>query len=197
VIEPSDAKKVCKICKNIFYVIKKTRGKYYFCSSKSKRFAKTNYCSIKCAKKLSDGWKKNIIMLNGKDRVRSGEKHPFYGKHHTLETREKMSLAKTKEEKFTGFKNSQNYLQRRVFKKQIQKQVFERDNYTCQLCMERGGDLQVDHIQSWSEYVELRFSLDNCRTLCAACHYQITFGRPMPSNVKGWGHNLLERGRLV
>lgn len=85
----------------------------------------------------------------------------------------------------------EDYLERRRFRKMMQKDVFERDNYTCQMCGSR-KDLQVDHIQPWSEYVELRFNINNCRTLCAACHYQITFGRPMPSNVKGWGHNLLK-----
>lgn len=92
---------------------------------------------------------------------------------------------------------SENYRQRRTFGMTMQKAVFERDNYTCQLCSVRGVNLQVDHIQSWAEYVDLRFSMDNCRTLCANCHYEITFGRPMPENVKAWGHNLLKGGDLI
>ncbi len=91
-----------------------------------------------------------------------------------------------------GGLKGKNYLERRKFQSTIQKQVFERDDYTCQICGIRGVDLQVDHIQSWADYVELRFSIDNCRTLCAKCHYEITFGRPMPSNIKGWGHNFLK-----
>lgn len=82
--------------------------------------------------------------------------------------------------------------ERMKFKNEIQKIIFERDNYSCQICGIRGVDLQVDHIQPWAEYIELRFSIDNCRTLCAKCHYHITFGRPMPSKVKGWGHNILK-----
>lgn len=84
-------------------------------------------------------------------------------------------------------------LERTRFKDLIQKQVFARDNYTCQQCGVKGGKLQVDHIQSWAEYVELRFNMNNCRTLCMACHYQITFGKPMPKNIKSWGHNLVRR----
>lgn len=84
---------------------------------------------------------------------------------------------------------SSNKRDRIRFRKYIQKQVFERDNYTCQLCGVR-GDLQVDHIQSWKDYVELRFDINNCRTLCARCHYRITFGREMPNSTKVWGHNL-------
>ena len=87
-------------------------------------------------------------------------------------------------------------IERIKFRKEIQKLVFERDNYTCQLCKSRGVDLQVDHIQSWAEYVELRFNINNCRTLCMKCHYQITFGKPMPPTVRTWGHNLLRRVEL-
>ena len=94
--------------------------------------------------------------------------------------------------RWTGGKYSQSYRDRRRFRYEMQKLVFERDNYTCQLCSQGGGKLQIDHIQSWADYVELRFSLDNCRTLCQKCHYKITFGRPMPKRVKTWGHNLRE-----
>ena len=92
-----------------------------------------------------------------------------------------------------GGLSSEDYLERRKFQKTTQKLVFERDNYTCQLCEQKGGDLQVDHIQSWKEYVKLRFSMDNCRTLCSNCHYKITFGKPMPKNIKAWGHNIGRR----
>lgn len=71
---------------------------------------------------------------------------------------------------------SKNELQRTKFIQTMQRAVFERDNYKCVLCG-RGGYLQVDHIQKWSEYPNLRFSMDNCRTLCMDCHYFITYGR--------------------
>ncbi len=85
-------------------------------------------------------------------------------------------------------------LERLRFRREIQKTVFKRDDYTCQICGIRGKDMTVDHIQSWKEYVELRFNLENCRTLCVKCHYKITFGKPMPPTVRAWGHNLLKGG---
>lgn len=48
--------------------------------------------------------------------------------------------------------------------------VFRMDNFCCQLCGARNVRLQADHIVPWSKSVELRYSVDNGRTLCIPCH---------------------------
>ena len=54
---------------------------------------------------------------------------------------------------------------------QWRKAVFERDNYTCVWCGDNtGGNLNADHIKPWAYYLELRFDVDNGRTLCVPCH---------------------------
>lgn len=60
---------------------------------------------------------------------------------------------------------------RRSFQyKQWAKKVKERDNYTCQICGVNSVYLHSDHIKEFSNYPELRFDLDNGRTLCVQCH---------------------------
>jgi hypothetical protein len=48
--------------------------------------------------------------------------------------------------------------------------VFQRDDYTCQMCGQRGGRLQADHIKPYATYPDLRWDVSNGRTLCVPCH---------------------------
>ena len=54
--------------------------------------------------------------------------------------------------------------------KQLRKGVFQRDNWTCQGCGERGGRLELHHIKEWSNYPDLRYEPANCITICRPCH---------------------------
>lgn len=51
--------------------------------------------------------------------------------------------------------------------------VFQRDNYTCQKCGQRGGNLEAHHLLSFREFPELRFELWNSETLCSICHSEV------------------------
>jgi hypothetical protein len=65
----------------------------------------------------------------------------------------------------------------RVEYKNWRRYVFERDDFTCQHCGKRGSKIQADHIKSWRDYPELRYDVNNGRTLCKSCHVKTdTYG---------------------
>lgn len=69
-------------------------------------------------------------------------------------------------------------LKTRIEYKNWRRVVFERDNFTCQICGVRGGELQADHIKPWARFPELRYEINNGRTLCIPCHKLTeTYGR--------------------
>jgi len=75
-----------------------------------------------------------------------------------------------------GGRTSKNQLIRTSFEYKLWRTaVFERDNYTCIWCDARSGNgkevvLNADHIKPFALFPELRFAIDNGRTLCVPCH---------------------------
>lgn len=146
-------------------------------------------------KKKSIEHRKNI-SLAGKGRVHSMEtklkmserrklylkNHPetldkirtmAFGKTHSEETRRKMSVSKNgaKNVNWKGGISKKNHLIRNSMEYKLWREsVFKRDNYTCVWCLVHGGKLNADHIKPFSLFPELRFAIDNGRTLCVDCH---------------------------
>lgn len=74
---------------------------------------------------------------------------------------------------------------RKSFKyRQWRSDIFERDNYTCQKCNAKGGEINADHIKAFSIILkenniktledalicEELWNINNGRTLCEKCH---------------------------
>jgi len=108
--------------------------------------------------------------------IRLGINPPtFRGSHHTEKTRKKMSEYKiTNKERnpfYKGGISKINDLIRKSFKSKLWREaVFARDNWTCQTCGVKGGNLNAHHIKPFSQYPELRLATDNGITLCKECH---------------------------
>lgn len=177
------------------------------------------FCSIKCTRKFNSGdrnhfWGRNVsgelnpswkgglpncVDCDKKMSVRKAKRcHScamklISGENHYLWGKKRPEMSGEKHFNWKGGISSVNEKERVRFKSVIQNMVFNRDNYTCQICHKKGGILHADHIQSFSDHVESRFDKDNCRTLCRECHYFVTFGKLIP-NGNSWGTTFLRKG---
>src|SRR3990167_8660856 len=158
--------------------------------------------SLECRKKISLKMKGKIPWIKGRKMspefckklsiVNKGKPSLKKGQRMSEEQKRKISI------KLGGNGN-------RPLKKQIKgifqyqswrKAIFERDDYTCQLCDKRGGKLNVDHYPiTFAEIVReydfknleeaincpALWSMENGRTLCFNCHKKTpTFLRNIP-----------------
>lgn len=147
-------KGICKMCNKQF--------DFYPYDIKERKF-----CNLKCywnSKKGSTGY--------------------WVGKKRSEEDKIKMSLnrigitAKEKHPLWKGGVSPVNHKIRNSFEyKEWRKNVFRRDNWTCVFCgyrsvgkINKRSDIEADHIKRFSDYPELRFAIDNGRTLCVPCH---------------------------
>lgn len=106
----------------------------------------------------------------------TGKKRPKFSKEwkenlsrsHTGKTKEKSSNWKGGITPINQqIRHSEEYINWR-------KMVFERDDYRCMDCGERGNKLEADHIYRFIDYPRLRFDVNNGQTLCENCHRQKT-----------------------
>ncbi len=123
-------------------------------------------------KKLK-GIKKPIGFGEKIRRAQLGNKH-WLDKHHTLKSRKKCSISKLGNKNPNwkgGVYNPRNI---NSFKYTLwREKIFIRDNFTCQICNNVGGNLNAHHIQAWVKFKKLRYKIDNGITLCVKCHKSI------------------------
>lgn len=142
-------------------------------------------------KKMSQAGKGRIFSKEHKDKISEANR----GRIYSIETRIKLSkLNRGNKSRFwKGGVTAINKLIRTSSKYKLwRKAIYERDNYTCQICKIRGIKLNADHVKMFSVILfenkiknindsikckEL-WNLDNGRTLCHSCHEETdTYGR--------------------
>lgn len=175
-----------------------------FTSSAAHKNYKPKYCSSKCfgnrgvskdtRRKMSEAkqgvtpWNKGVEMWKDREHPRGTLGMTFDKPPVSDETKKKLSESHKgleypahqgeKHWNWQGGISSENDRVRNSGKyKRWREQVYERDDYTCQICGVRGGSLHADHIIPFSVDKEKRFDVDNGRALCEECHRQTdTYG---------------------
>jgi hypothetical protein len=158
-------KLICKFCGKEFY------------RNKSDIRCKNNFCSINCAKNGHDKRKRTFLICKqcGKSFYFGSLKRKFCSSKCYFEWFQRENTSNWKGGKSSEYEK----LKRSKEWKLWRKAVFERDNYTCQICHFRSGkgkhhiDLHPHHLESASKYPEFRLCLDNGLTVCANCHGKI------------------------
>lgn len=103
---------------------------------------------------------------------RSGENNPMWNPDLTEEDRKERE-----ERRYT--KNPESIKWR--------KDIYARDNYTCQCCGDnRGGNLNSHHKNGWNLFKEERYNIENGITFCDICHKEF-------HNIFNYGNNTLEQ----
>jgi hypothetical protein len=117
------------------------------------------YCSRKCADndKIGKHYSPNTEFKKGQIAINKG-KSAWWSKGE-LNCKWKGGVNKENEK----IRHSLEYKEWRM-------NVWKRDRFTCQECGSVGVKLHAHHIQSFSQFPELRLSLENGITLCEDCH---------------------------
>lgn len=160
-------------------------------------------------RKLSEWHKGFKHSIETKEKIRElkkGENNPLYGTHRSVETRRKIGKAQIGELHYNwqGGLNSLNMVIRKCFDyRQWRSDVFARDNYTCQMCWERGTRLHAHHIISVSsliQYYEITkleealecdelWNINNGITYCEECHKKIHKKLIKSGDIQNVSHN--------
>ena len=95
------------------------------------------------------------------------------GKRHSLVTKQKLSEMFSGEKHYNwrgGRSADTKVIRRSLAYRTWRTNVFLRDDFTCQACGHRGGELNADHELPFALFPDLRFEVLNGRTLCVICH---------------------------
>jgi len=112
-------------------------------------------------------------------KIFSGKNNPFYGKHHSKEVRDMLSI-KVKGKNHPRYIDGRSFLPYPIeFNQSLKDKIRERDDYTCQNCSMSeeehliifGTNLHIHHI----DYNKQNCKEDNLITVCNNCNNRANF----------------------
>lgn len=72
-----------------------------------------------------------------------------------------------------GITPKANAIRQEKITKELRKLIYDRDDYTCQLCFKRGGSLTLHHVVPIWQDISLIDNVENLKTLCKTCHEKL------------------------
>jgi len=151
------------------------------------RSVNSKFCSKECSNKATI-IRNKTQQITDKMRCASHEVAKKYLANRIQTKEERLQRSINLRGEKSHFWNGGISSENKIFRERIEyriwrKTIFERDDWTCQLCGIRGIKLHADHIKAFSLYPELRLEVSNGRTLCVECHKKTdTYG--WKSNIK-------------
>jgi 5-methylcytosine-specific restriction endonuclease McrA len=151
------------------------------------KFSKEHKINIGLAHKgkvLTEEHKKNITKNR---RTYKGINNPFYGKHHTQITKDKISKRKIELDLHKGNKNGR-WIDGRSFEpytnnfKPLRESIRKRDNYRCQLCYKHQNNHFINNKNEKLSIHHIDYNKKNCNpnnliTLCRKCNSIVNTNR--------------------
>ena len=91
----------------------------------------------------------------------------------TIQTRLKLRKANLGDKRYNwkgGITREQMRKRQSMHMRDARNACFERDDYTCRTCGQRGGKLNAHHVWPFQRFPELMYEVSNLVTLCKKCH---------------------------
>lgn len=142
--------------------------------TKPSHFARRKYCSYACY----DVARKTTLLGENNPCWRGGMPHcidcnkelPFRDRTRCVDCYRQFNCGVNHYNWQGGLTSASAKIRNSVEYKKWRIAVFERDNYTCQVCKKVGGVLNADHIKPFSLFPNDRLDVNNGRTICLECH---------------------------